>query len=251
MTVFDDISDRKTAEQEIKDANNELVRSNEELAQFAYVASHDLKEPLRMVSSYCGLIADRYADQLDDTGRRFIHYATDGAKRMQTLIDDLLLYSKIGRGGEELASVELASVVDEVRLILGEAIREVDATLVVADLPVVGGYRTELIRLFQNLIGNAVKFRAEAPVRIEIQCERAGTAWKITVSDNGIGIAPEYRERVFGIFQRLHNREQYEGTGIGLAICEKIVSQMGGRIWLDEGPDGGSAFSFTFPDERK
>lgn len=249
MTVFDDISDRKAAEQEIENANRELVRSNEELVQFAYVASHDLKEPLRMVSSYCGLINERYADKLDETGRKFIYYATDGALRMQTLIDDLLVYSRIGRGGEEATLIDLAEIVDEVTQLLSEAMGVADAKLTVGDLPLVSGYRTELTRLFQNLIGNAVKFRGEAPLSIEISSARMENAWSITVADNGIGVAPEFRERVFGIFQRLHSRERYEGTGIGLAICEKIVGQMGGRIWLDEGIDGGSAFSFTIPNE--
>lgn len=250
MTVFDDITGRKAAEQEIENANRELVRSNEELAQFAYVASHDLKEPLRMVSSYCGLIGERYADKLDETGQKFVYYAADGALRMQTLIDDLLVFSKIGRGGEEAVSIDLREVVDDVSRVLAEAIREADASLTVGDLPTVLGYRTELIRLFQNLIGNAVKFRDKAPLSIEVTSERAGKAWTITVSDNGIGIPPEFRERVFGIFQRLHNREEYEGTGIGLAICEKIVGQMGGRIWLEDSPEGGSALHFTIPDIR-
>jgi PAS domain S-box-containing protein len=233
MTVFDDITTRKEAEKEIEIATRELVRSNEELAQFAYVASHDLKEPLRMVSSYCDLIADRYTDALDETGKRFFYYATDGARRMQVLIDDLLLYSRIGRDGEEAGKINLNDVVGDAVQMLTEAIRVSGATLSVTDLPIVSGYRADLTRLFQNLIGNAIKFRADTALNIEIQSDRAGDALIITVSDNGIGIAPEFRERVFGIFQRLHNREKYEGTGIGLAICEKIVSQTGGRIWLE------------------
>lgn len=250
MTVFDDISDRRAAEQKIEAANRELVRSNEELAQFAYVASHDLKEPLRMVSSYCDLISDRYADKLDEAGQKFVHYAADGAVRMQSLIDDLLLYSRIGRGGEEAESIELRQVVEEVGHLLSESIRETGATLNVGELPAVSGYRTELVRLFQNLIGNAVKFRGEVPPVIEIAAERKDASWVVSVSDNGIGIAPEYRDRVFGVFQRLHNREQYDGTGIGLAICEKIVAQMGGKIRLGENANGGCVFSFTIPDDR-
>ena len=249
MTVFDDITIRKEAEREIENANRELLRSNEELAQFAYVASHDLKEPLRMVSSYCDLIADRYTEMFDDTGKKFIFYATDGARRMQILIDDLLLYSRIGRGGETAEKIDLNEIVEEACQLLTEAIGEAGATLSVGDLPVVSGYRADLTRLFQNLIGNAVKFRADTDVKIEIKCARAENAFIITVSDNGIGIAPEFRERVFGVFRRLHNREKYDGTGIGLAICEKIVSQMGGRIWLEASPDGGCAFHFTVPDE--
>lgn len=214
MTVFDDITTRKEAEKEIENANRELVRSNEELARFAYVASHDLKEPLRMVSSYCDLIADRYSDALDETGQKFIHYATDGARRMQVLIDDLLLYSRIGRGGEEAEKIDLNDVVGDAGQMLAEAFRVSGATLSVADLPVVSAYRGDLTRLFQNLIGNAIKFRTDAALNIEIKSDRAGDSSVITVSDNGIGIAPEFRERVFGIFQRLHKREKYEGTGI-------------------------------------
>lgn len=250
MTVFDDITIRKAGEKEIENANRELVRSNEELAQFAYVASHDLKEPLRMVSSYCDLIADRYTDALDETGKKFIYYANDGARRMQILIDDLLLYSRIGRDGEKAEKVKLNDVVEDAGRMLTEAIRVSGATLSVADMPIVSGYRGDLTRLFQNLIGNAIKFRADAASNIQIQSDRDGDALIITVSDNGIGVAPEFRERVFGIFQRLHNREKYEGTGIGLAICEKIVSQMGGRIWLEESAEGGCAFRFTIPDEE-
>lgn len=250
MTVFDDISDRKAAAREIEDTNRELVRSNEELAQFAYVASHDLKEPLRMVSSYCGLISDRYADKLDETGQKFVYFAQDGAIRMQKLIDDLLVYSKIGRGGENVEPVDLRGVVDEVTHLLSEAIRENGATLNVGELPTVMGYPAELTRLFQNMIGNAVKFKGEAALVIDIEAERTESSWRIKVSDNGIGIAPEYRDRVFGIFQRLHGREEYEGTGIGLAICAKIVAQMRGEMSLEESVNGGCAFSFTIPDGR-
>jgi PAS domain S-box-containing protein len=251
MTVFDDISKRKKAEEEIENANRELVRSNEELAQFAYVASHDLKEPLRMVSSYCDLIAARYADKLDENGQKFIHYATDGAKRMQTLIDDLLLYSRIGRGGEEEVEIELNGVIDDVRDLFSETLREAEAIVNVANLPTVSGYRPELVRLFQNLIGNAIKFRSDIPLIIDVKSEHDDAAWIISVVDNGIGVAPEYRGKIFGVFQRLHSREEYEGTGIGLAIWEKIVSQqLGGRIWQEENPAGGSVFSFSVPDEH-
>lgn len=229
MTVFDDITNRKEAEQEIENANRELVRSNEELAQFAYVASHDLKEPLRMVSSYCDLIADRYADKLDQNGQKFIYYATDGARRMQTLIDDLLLYSRIGRGGEIEDQVDLNVVIQDVRDLLGESMRDAGAVVNVAEMPVVRGYQSELVRLFQNLIGNAIKFRSETPLVVDIRAEREGAAWVVSVTDNGIGVSPDYRGKIFGVFQRLHSRADYDGTGIGLAICEKIVvQQLGG-----------------------
>ena len=250
MTVFADITDRKLAEQEIERANSELVRSSEELVQFAYVASHDLKEPLRMVSSYCDLIAARYTDKLDDSGKKFIHYATDGARRMQTLIDDLLLYSRVGRGGETEEPVDLKLVVAEVLEIMSEPIRHSAATVSVSGLPIVVGFRSELVRLFQNLIGNAIKFRLDAPPKIQISGVAEDGWITISVTDNGIGIAPEYREKIFGVFQRLHGRDKYEGTGIGLAICEKIVEQMGGEIRVESGDEGGSVFIFTIPGER-
>lgn len=250
MTVFADISDRKLAEQEIERANSELLRSNEELAQFAFVASHDLKEPLRMVSSYCGLIADRYTDKLDESGQKFIEYAVDGAKRMQVLIDDLLLYSRIGRGGETEEPVDLDLVVPEVLETMSESIRQAGASVAVGDLPVVFGFRSELVRLFQNLIGNAIKFRSDVPLSIAINAVEKDGEITISIADNGIGIAPEYREKIFGVFQRLHSRDKFEGTGIGLAICEKIVEQMGGEIRVEGGDGGGSVFVFTIPGER-
>lgn len=247
MTVFADVTERKQAEQEIQRSNSELVRSNEELAQFAYVASHDLKEPLRMVSSYCDLIAIRYADKLDEAGQKFIYYATDGAKRMQILIDDLLLYSRVGRGGETREPVDLETVVQEVLEILSGAIEESGAIVTLDGLPVVNGYHGELVRLFQNLIGNAIKFRSEAPLRIDIQGTLEDGMARVTVLDNGIGIEPKYREKIFGVFQRLHSRDNYEGTGIGLAICEKIVEQMGGKIRVEANDEGGCAFVITVP----
>lgn len=250
MTVFADISGRKRAEQEILRTNSELVRSNEELAQFAYVASHDLKEPLRMVSSYCGLLEARYGEKLDEDGQKFIYYATDGAKRMQKLIDDLLLYSRVGRGGEAEEKVDLDAVVGDVLKVISESIRTSHATVTVGRLPVVLGFRTELSRLFQNLIGNAIKFRAEVPPIIRITCSKDDKGIRICVADNGIGIAPEFREKVFGVFQRLHGRESYEGTGIGLAVCEKIVGQMGGDIRVEATEDGGSMFVFTIPAQK-
>lgn len=250
MTVFADITDRKLADQEIQRATRELVRSNNDLAQFAYVASHDLKEPLRMVSSYCGLIADRYADKLDENGQKFIFYATDGAKRMQALIDDLLLYSRVGRGGETEEHVDLSGVVGDVLNVLSERIAESGATITVGGLPVVAGFRTELFRLFQNLLSNAIKFRSDAPLKIEINCREDDAGATILVADNGIGVMPEHRDKIFGVFQRLHRRELYEGTGIGLAICVKIVEQMGGDITIEGNEGGGSIFVFTLPHSR-
>lgn len=250
MTVFADITDRKLADQEIQRATRDLVRSNNDLAQFAYVASHDLKEPLRMVSSYCGLIADRYADKLDENGQKFIFYATDGAKRMQALIDDLLLYSRVGRGGETEEHVDLSGVVGDVLNVLSERIAESGATITVGGLPVVAGFRTELFRLFQNLLSNAIKFRSDAPLKIEINCREDDAGATILVADNGIGVMPEHRDKIFGVFQRLHRRELYEGTGIGLAICVKIVEQMGGDITIEGNEGGGSIFVFTLPHSR-
>ena len=250
MTVFADITDRKLAEEEIRRANSELLRSNEELAQFAYVASHDLKEPLRMVSSYCGLLDARYSDKLDEAGKKFIYYAADGARRMQTLIDDLLLYSRVGRGGEIEKPVDLNPVVADVIAIMSEAVSETGATITTDSLPTVIGFRGELVRLFQNLVGNAIKFKSDIAPEITIGCVTTDDGAAIRVADNGIGIPPEHREKVFGVFQRLHNRDKYEGTGIGLAVCEKIVEQMRGQITIEENEPGGSVFIVTIPAER-
>ena len=225
-----------------------LERSNLELQQFAYVASHDLSEPLRMVSSYLNLLRRRYRGRLDPDADEFIEYAVDGAARMRSLIEGLLAYSRAGRGEEQPEPVELASVTADVLRSLAAAMVEAGAEIEVTDLPVVMGVRGQLEQLLQNLMANALKFRDDGRARVWVREEAAppGMA-QIAVADGGIGIAPSEREHVFEMFQRLHDREVYEGTGIGLAICRKIVERHGGRIWVDERDGGGTVFRFTLP----
>jgi signal transduction histidine kinase len=231
----------------------DLQRSNAELEQFAYVASHDLQEPLRKVASFCQLLQARYGGQLDERADQYIEFAVDGAKRMQELINDLLAFSRVGRTQGEMTDVELEAVVRAAEGNLAARIEDTGASVEIGSLPTVHGDPGLLTLVFQNLIGNAIKFRGEAPpqVRIDARADGAPDRWEVRVSDNGIGIDPEYADRIFVIFQRLHSRATYEGTGIGLAMCRKIVEYHGGRIWLatEDGP--GSTFCFTLPaDER-
>lgn len=231
----------------------ELRRSNAELEQFAYVASHDLQEPLRKVASFCQLLEKRYGDQLDERGLEYIGFAVDGAKRMQVLINDLLSFSRVGRLGAKYTEVNLDTALDIALANLDAAIEESGAEVVRgARLPPVMGDPTLLTMLWQNLIGNAVKFRhKDRPPRIVIDCQRGSSdrdgQWLISVSDNGIGIGEEFVDKVFIIFQRLHGRETYSGTGLGLALCKKIVENHGGRIWIDTSYTEGTQFEFTLP----
>jgi len=224
-----------------------LLRSNTELEQLAYVASHDMQEPLRMVASYLQLVAQRYRGQLDSDADEFIGYAVDGAKRMQALINDLLAYSRVGTKARPFEPTDCARVVDTALSNLRIAITDSGATVTLGSLPTVMGDSMQLLQLFQNLIGNAMKFKRDEPVRIHIGAEPVGEFWHFSVSDNGIGIAAEYFERIFVLFQRLHGRGEYPGTGIGLAICKKIVERHGGTISVESQPDVGSTFHFTIP----
>jgi len=246
-SIVRDVSDRKRAEEQLRQAAAELESSNAELEQFAYVASHDLQEPLRMVASYTQLLARRYQGKLDADADEFIGFAVDGATRMQALINDLLAYSRVGTRGRAFEPTNAADIVDRVIADLDVATREAGATITCGPLPVVMGDGVQLGQLFQNLISNAIKFRGERSPEVRIDAERDGLAWRFSVQDNGIGIEPEYAERIFVIFQRLHSRAEYPGTGIGLAICKKIVERHGGRIWVESRPGEGTTFRFTIP----
>ena len=238
----------------LQEAEADLRRSNTELEQFAYVASHDLQEPLRKVASFCQLLQQRYGGQLDARADQYIGFAVDGATRMQDLINDLLAFSRVGRLEQQpQTEVDTDALVARARADLERAIEENDATVVVeGPLPTVHGDPSLLRTVFQNLIGNAIKFRREdEPPRVELSAVRDGEFWRFRCADNGIGIDAEYAERIFVIFQRLHPRSQYDGTGIGLAMCRKIVEYHGGRMWLetDNGSGPGSTFYFTLPAE--
>ncbi|HEX3826701.1 MAG TPA: ATP-binding protein [Sporichthyaceae bacterium] len=222
---------------ELAEQAAELRRSNEELEQFAYVASHDLQEPLRKVASFCQLLQKRYAGQLDERADQYIEFAVDGARRMQQLINDLLAFSRVGRAARPTSPVDTAVAARHAMSALDEALTETGAQVELGDLPTLPGDETLLTQLFQNLIGNAVKFRSpDVAPQVLLAARREAEAWHFTCTDNGIGIEADYADRVFVIFQRLHPKDRYPGTGIGLALCRKIVEHHGGRIWLDTGP---------------
>ena len=249
VLVFRDVTEPLEAKRILVAQATELARSNADLEQFAYVASHDLREPLRQVSSFVSLLERRCAASLDEDGRQFIRYAREGAKRMDQLIIDLLEFARIGHHALPMEAVSIAAAVDEAMANLSHAISESDAVVRRDDaLPTITGDRSELVRLFQNLIGNALKYRDPArPPVVAISVRRDGPDWIITVADNGIGIDRLYHDKIFGVFQRLHTRDKFEGTGIGLAICKKIVERLGGRIWVDSAPGPGSAFHIALP----
>jgi PAS domain S-box-containing protein len=231
---------------ERKRMDDDLRRSNADLEQFAYIASHDLQEPLRMVASYTDLLAQRYRGQLDERADKYIQYATDGAKRMQRLVADLLAYSRVGSHGVQLRPVEAGDAVRMVIDSLGELIRESGATVTVeGTLPAVLADEGQLSQVFQNLIGNAIKFRGSEPPKISVQATRSGTRWMFAVTDNGIGIDMRYAEKIFQMFQRLHEKGKYDGSGIGLSITKRIVEGHGGRVWFESTLGGGTTFFFT------
>jgi PAS domain S-box-containing protein len=245
-----DISERKAAEEELEVTRRNLERSNAELDQFAYVASHDLKEPLILLSAYARMLAERHGDDLDEEGSTFLGHVRDEATRMKSMIDDLLDYSRLQTRVEDSCSVELEEVLDTALHTLGPRIEEADAKVEVeAPLPVVEGSPAQFERLLRNLIGNAIKFRGDEPPVVRVSTERHDGEWLIAIRDNGIGIDPGKAGRIFDVFQRLHSQDQYAGTGMGLAICKRIVERHGGRIWVDPVPGGGgSVFKFTVPE---
>ncbi len=245
-----DITRRKTADAELRVAHDELARSNAELEQFAYVASHDLQEPLRMVASYTQLLGKRYGDRLEGDAKEFMAYIVDGAGRMKQLIEDLLAYSRVGTRGKDFKPVKLEAVAERVRTNLRAALEESGGELTHGALPVVDGDETQLLQLLQNLAGNALKFRGDAIPRVHVSAVEKEDEFEISVQDNGIGIEAQYFERIFMVFQRLHDKGTYPGTGIGLAICKKVLDRHRGRIRVESAPGKGSNFLFTLPKKR-
>ncbi|MFH1440472.1 MAG: ATP-binding protein [Candidatus Omnitrophota bacterium] len=244
LNMLADLQETKT---QIERYALDLERSNKDLEQFAYVASHDLREPLRMITSYLQLIEKKYKDRLDKEGDEFISFAIDGAKRMYNLINDLLVYSRAGTQAKEFNPVDCEDIIEEVLVNLKLKIEENKAVLTCEKLPVVMAERMQLVQLFQNLIDNAIKFRGQEAPRVHISAQKDKDNWLFSVKDNGIGIEAEYTSRIFQIFQTLHSRKDYQGTGIGLAVCKKIVERLGGKIWMVSEPDKGSTFYFTIP----
>jgi len=251
VAVNRDITGQLQIEEALRAQTHTLEVRNEDLAQFAYAASHDLQEPLRMITVYLQLLSQRYSGQLDKEADEFIGYALDGATRMRQLITDLLAYAKIGRNNLFFTEVSLGKVLQQVLANLDLPIQENRVTITYDPLPTVIAEKTQMLQLFQNLLSNAIKFKSQHKPVIHISVHQDDTHWIIHVKDNGIGIDPKLSEKVFTIFQRLHTRQEYPGTGIGLAICKRIVQNHGGAIWLQSEPDAGSTFSFSLPIARE
>jgi PAS domain S-box-containing protein len=245
-----DVTERKQTEDALKQSCGDLARSNAELEQFAYVASHDLQEPLRAVSGCVQLLQQHYQSQLDARAEELMAHAVDGTSRMQTLIHDLLAYARVTTRGRELEPTDCEAILKEALNNLATAIQESGAVVTHGALPTVAADPTQLLQVFQNLLSNAIKYRGVRPPEVHIDVEHRAREWQFAVRDNGIGIEPQYFERIFGIFQRLHTRKEYPGTGIGLALCRKIIERHGGRIWVASQPGEGSTFFFTISDRR-
>jgi len=244
-----DITERKKSEQHLVETVGELKRSNDELQQFAYVASHDLQEPLRMVASYTQLLAKRYKGRLDSEADEFIAYAVDGSNRMQGLIQDLLAYSRSGTNGKALREVSSEKALEDALSNLRATIQESGAVVTHDSLPAITSDDTQLVQVFQNLVGNAIKYRSAEVPQVHVSATKnGGKEWIFSVRDNGLGIDPQYFERIFVLFQRLHGREEFKGTGIGLTICKKIVERLGGRIWVESKLKKGATFYFALPE---
>jgi PAS domain S-box-containing protein len=249
-----DITGLKKASNDIVDLNDalkkratDLQESNLELERFAFIASHDLQEPLRMVTSFLQLLEKRYAAQLDATANQYIHFAVDGAERMKKLIQDLLEYSRVGVNRDDYSSINLDQLVSYACSVFNDRIMSSGARLTIGKLPMIQGGKVQLTQLFQNLLSNAIKYKSQRPLTIEIGCIEKRQEWEFFITDNGIGIDPKFNEKIFIIFQRLHNRSEYAGTGIGLSICKKIVERHGGKMWVESSLDVGSTFRFTIP----
>jgi light-regulated signal transduction histidine kinase (bacteriophytochrome) len=243
-----DITERRRAEEHLAKTMEDLKRSNDELGQFAYVASHDLQEPLRMVASYTQLLAQRYKGRLDTDADEFIAFAVDGCNRMQRLIQDLLAYSRAGANAEPLREISCEDALEKALKNLHTTIQESGALVTYDSLPTIMMDETQLVQVFQNLIGNAIKYRRAEPPLVHVSVTRnGGNEWVFSVRDNGMGMEPKYFERIFILFQRLHGQKEFEGTGIGLAMCKKIVNRLGGRIWVESQPTKGSTFYFALP----
>ncbi|OHE54725.1 MAG: hypothetical protein A2027_03460 [Thermodesulfovibrio sp. RBG_19FT_COMBO_41_18] len=247
LLAIEDITERRQREEELKKLSEELARSNTDLRDFAYVASHDLKKPLQSIEGFAKLLARRYKGKLDAKADEFIEYIGSGVKRMQMFIKDLLEYSQVGAKEKKFKPTDCSGVVQKAVGNLQAAIEESNAVVTYDELPTVMADTPQMISLFQNLIDNAIKFRGEEAPRVHISAERKGDEWVFSIRDNGIGIDPKDSERIFGMFQRLHGSTDYPGTGIGLAICKKIIERHGGRIWLESETGKGSTFYFTMP----
>jgi len=247
VVVYHDITKRQRAAEELERSTEELAKTNADLKQFAYVASHDLREPLRMITTFLQLLERRYKDQLDQNANEFISFAVDGAKRLDKMIMDLLEYSRVANQEMQFNDVGLLEVMDRVLSNLNVLIKENGAQITYDPLPTIWSDENLMVRLFQNLISNAIKYRREEAPIIHIYAEEEGNKYVFSVKDNGIGIDPQHLERIFTLFQRLHTHEEYEGSGIGLTIAQRIVHQHGGEIWAESEPEKGSAFYFTIP----
>jgi PAS domain S-box-containing protein len=251
MAFFVDVSERNEIKKKLKRTVAELKRSNTDLQQFAYVASHDLQEPLRMVASYTQLLEKRYKDKLDTDAKEFIHFAVDGALRMQKLINDLLSYSLVSTRQKPVKPTDCNSVLGQVIANLSVTIEQNNDIITNDDLPTVMADESQMQELFKNLVGNAIKFRSEHAPRVHVSAKQDRNKWIFSVQDNGLGIDLQYKDKIFLIFQRLHSKEEYPGTGIGLAICKRIVERHGGKIWVDSDVGKGSTFYFTLPVKRE
>jgi PAS domain S-box-containing protein len=242
-----DITKRKRAEEALLHTSHELARSNKDLESFAYIASHDLQEPLRTIAGFLQLLEQKAGNQLDDKAKQYIQFAVDGSKRMHQMITDLLAYSRAGMQSNTPRAVDLRASLEQAMASIRKSIEDSGASVVIGDLPSVRADPTQMLQVFQNLLGNAIKFRSERPLEIEVGAEQEQHFWKLWIKDNGIGFDPEFQDKIFQIFQRLHSRQKYSGSGIGLSICKKIIERHGGNIWVETKPNIGSTFYFTLP----